>query len=169
MNSSFSKLERVFRVNIDQLTPIDIVNMVFIDDNGINIEDRFIKIENKRKFVESSYRIQFAFPFLNLFNSCTVEFHQEREVDNAKITIQFITKELLTKKNTLHFESFIQSIYNDFGLPINFVGDEIPMDRIFENIALYFIVLMHWKSSEYEIIIGKREGRSFAVGFLIKN
>ena len=46
MNSSFSKLERVFRVNIDQLTPIDIVNMVFIDDNGINIEDRFIKIEN---------------------------------------------------------------------------------------------------------------------------
>ena len=72
MNSSFSKLERVFRVNIDQLTPIDIVNMVFIDDNGINIEDRFIKIENKRKFVESSYRIQFAFPFLNLFNSVTI-------------------------------------------------------------------------------------------------
>ena len=162
MHQEFQSIKRIFQIDFNFLTPELITSIEF---NNADIQNRFVKIDNKRKFVLETYEIKFTDPFLDLFSSCIVEFHEEKDDHKEKTTVQFITKDLNTKKSTAVLVSFIQKIYIDFGIPINIADEPIPIDKIFDYISSYFLVLFHWKASICDVVIGKREGRSFAIGF----
>jgi hypothetical protein len=162
MHQDFLSIQRLFQIDLSFFTPDLISDYEF---NLSNIQNRFVKIESKRKFVLHTYEIKFANPFLDLFSSCQVEFHEERDGVTEKMTVQFITKDLNTKKATIILETFVKSIYTYFGVPINIADEPIPIDKIFDYISSYYLVLFHWKASACDIVIGKREGRSFAIGF----
>ena len=164
MQTDIPLIEKIFHLDFSYFTK-ELIETYYFEDKIQFEVSKFNKIKDKRKFVESTYEMIFKAPYLDLFSKCLVEFHQDLDGCNKSTSVQFVTKELSTKKSTIIFEAFIQSIYDDFGTPLNIVNEPIQYDEIFKYISCFYLVLFLWKGTTHEIVIGKREGRSFAVGF----